>query len=252
MLRRLRTALRKSPLGRWLIGPLASSYGRIWDIAAISSDSARWWMDGMASDEEFDASGRRDAELLRRFLGDGARVLDLGCGIGRVMTHLAPHCAEVVGVDVSNRMLARARRRLRGVPNARLLRVGGRDLRKLPDGYFDFAFAFQVFHHLEREDTLRYLAELQRVLKPGGRVYLQFLNLEVDKLAHDFRAYALESEILQAARRRYFTETEVSIYAELARFDAAYLWTEGDWLYLLAAKPETAPERELISTGEPA
>ena len=252
MIRRLRSALRKSPLARWLLWPLASSYGRMWDMAALSKDNARWWMGGMRSDEDFEASGRRDAELLHRFTGPNARVLDLGCGIGRVMTYLAPHCAELVGVDVSNRMLARARTRLAGIAKARLLRVSGRDLQPLPDAYFDFAFAFQVFHHLEREDTLRYLAELHRVLKPGGRVYLQFLNLEVPHLANELRDYALESEILQAARRRYFTETEVSVYAELARFDAAYMWTEGDWLYLLAAKPEAIDERELVTAGEPA
>lgn len=252
MLRRMRSLLRKSPLARWLLWPVASSYGRMWDVAALSKGNARWWMGGMKSDDEFEDSGRRDAELLRRFIAPGSRVLDVGCGMGRVMTYLAPHCDEVVGVDVSNRMLGRARKRLAGVPNTRLQRVGGRDLRPLPDNHFDFAFAFQVFHHLEREDTLRYLVELHRVLKPGGRVYLQFLNLEIDHLAHELREYALESEILQAARRRYFTETEVSVYAELARFDAAYMWIEGDWLYLLAAKPETMPERELTTAGQPA
>ena len=224
----------------------------MWDIAALSNDNARWWMGGMRTDEDFEESGRRDADLLHRFIGPDARVLDLGCGIGRVMTHLAPHCTDLVGVDVSNRMLARARKRLANTPHVRLQRVNGRDLRPLPDDYFDFAFAYQVFHHLEREDTLRYLSELHRVLKRGGRVYLQFLNLEVEHLAHELRDYALESEILQAARRRYFTETEVSVYAELARFDAAYMWTEGDWLYLLAAKPEAVDERELAMVGEPA
>jgi ubiquinone/menaquinone biosynthesis C-methylase UbiE len=149
-------------------------------------------------------------------------------------------------------MLARARKRLASVPNARLQRVSGRDLRPLPDGYFEFAFAYQVFHHLEREDTLRYLSELHRVLKPGGRVYLQFLNLEVEHLGKELHDYALESQLLQAARRRYFTETEVSVYAELACFDAAYMWTEGDWIYLLAAKPETVDKLELAMAGEPA
>ena len=252
MIRSLRTSLRKTALARWLLWPVASSYGRMWDLAALNSDGARWWMGGMKSDEDFEASGRHDAEQLARFVSRDARVLDLGCGMGRVLTHLAPHCAEIVGVDVSSRMLRRARERLRGVPNVRLQRVSGRDLRPLAEGVFDFAFALQVFHHLEREDTMRYLAELHRVLKPGGRVYLQFLNFEVEERAREFHDYALESELLQAARRRYFTEAEVSILASLAGFDATYLWANGDWLFLLAAKPSPVRDREPVPAGEPA
>lgn len=245
-MRRSRTSLLQSSLARALLGPLTSSYGRMWDLAAMGKDNARWWMGGAKSDEEFEESGRHDAEQLGRFIAQDSRVLDLGCGIGRVMLYLAPRCAELYGGDVSNRMLRRARERLRDVPNAHLLRVSGRDLRPLPDDYFDFAYSVQVFHHLEREDVMRYFAELMRVLKPDGRAYLQFLNLEIETLALEFYEYAMESELLQAARRRYFTEAEVRTYAALAGFNGMYLWTDGDWLFLLAAKPSSVREPERV------
>ncbi|MEX2159801.1 MAG: class I SAM-dependent methyltransferase [Dehalococcoidia bacterium] len=243
-MRRIRTKLRQSSFARALLWPLTSSYGRMWDLAAMGKDNARWWMAGTKSDEQFEESGRHDAQQLGRFVAQDSRVLDLGCGIGRVMLYLAPRCAELYGVDVSSRMLGRARARLRDVPNAQLSRVSGRDLRVLPDDYFDFAYSLQVLQHVEREDVMRYFAELMRVLRPGGRAYLQFLNLEVEALGSEFYEYALESELLQAARRRYFTEAEVRAYAALAGFDGTYLWTDRDWLFLLAAKPAGVPEPE--------
>jgi len=245
-MRWIRTSLRQSSLARALLRPLTSSYQRMWDVAALRQRDARWWMGGAKSDEEFEESGRHDAEQLGRFIAQDARVLDLGCGIGRVMLYLAPRCTELYGVDVSNRMLGRAHERLRDVPNAHLLGVSGRDLHPLPGDYFDFAYSLQVFHHLEREDVMRYFAELMRVLKPDGRAYLQFLNLEIETLASEFYEYAMDSELLQAARRRYFTEAEVRTYAALAGFDGMYLWTNGDWLFLLAAKPSSAPEPQRL------
>ena len=52
------------------------------------------------------------------------RVLDIGCGIGRIEKYLAPRVGEMCAVDVSGRMIARARERLAGLPNVRLREVG--------------------------------------------------------------------------------------------------------------------------------
>ncbi len=88
------------------------------------------------------------------------RVLDLGCGKGRIARRLEGYGARVVGLDLSMRMIAEAV----GLP-----RVRG-SARALPfaDGAFDAVVAVEVFEHLGDVDAA--IAEACRVLKAGGRL----------------------------------------------------------------------------------
>lgn len=98
---------------------------------------------------------------------EGRRVLDLGCGIGRVAIALAPHAREVVGIDVSAGMVAEAERRAGGV--ARFAVANGRDLREWSDRRFDLVIAADSFPYLVRAGLVeRQVAEITRVLAPGG------------------------------------------------------------------------------------
>ena len=96
----------------------------------------------------------------------GRRILDVGCGSGPILADLRDRGAIVTGVDASAGMLDQARARLgTGVD----LRVA--DLAEpLPfgDGTFDDVVASQVLHYLK--DWGPTLAELHRVLRPGGRL----------------------------------------------------------------------------------
>ncbi len=97
----------------------------------------------------------------------GRRVLDFGCGIGRVAAALAPHAREVVGVDVSAGMIAQARARA-SAPNLRFEHSDGRTL-ALPDASVDLAVAADSFPFLVRAGVLdAAMAEFARVLTPGG------------------------------------------------------------------------------------
>jgi ubiquinone/menaquinone biosynthesis C-methylase UbiE len=97
----------------------------------------------------------------------GRRVLDVGCGTGRLAALLAErHACRVWGVDVSPEMLAVARERVpRGVG---LKRAAGEDL-PFRDDTFERVTITLVAHHLDRP---RALAEIVRVLEPGGRLAL--------------------------------------------------------------------------------
>jgi ubiquinone/menaquinone biosynthesis C-methylase UbiE/DNA-binding transcriptional ArsR family regulator len=107
-------------------------------------------------------------------------VGDLGCGPGQVSVALAPFVARVVAVDSSAAMLQAARRRLHGFDNIDLRRG---DLEALPidDERLDAATLMLVLHHVPEPGQA--LAEVARVLKPGGRV------LVVDMLPHDRESY---------------------------------------------------------------
>jgi ArsR family transcriptional regulator len=105
---------------------------------------------------------------------------DLGCGTGQVCAALAPFVARVIAVDASSAMLQAAKKRLQRFDNIELRRG---DLEALPidDARLDAATLMLVLHHVPEPE--RALAEVARVLKPGGRLVI------VDMLPHDREAY---------------------------------------------------------------
>lgn len=105
-----------------------------------------------------------------RFLqqaGAGARVLDLGCGTGRDMAWLETLDASVVGADLSMGMLARAKRRVGGL----LVKMDMRTLGFQGDR-FQGVWCNAALLHLPKAEALVVLAEIRRVLAPGGTLFL--------------------------------------------------------------------------------
>jgi 2-polyprenyl-3-methyl-5-hydroxy-6-metoxy-1,4-benzoquinol methylase len=101
----------------------------------------------------------------------GERVLDVGCGEGRFAGELARAGAEVVGIDIAERALSRARR-LEPELDLRLIEEGVPW--PLQDASFDLVWAGEVIEHVA--DTAPWLSELRRVLRPGGRLLLSTPN----------------------------------------------------------------------------
>ena len=106
------------------------------------------------------------------FQGLSGRVLDAGVGTGRNFPFYPPG-AEVVGIDISPAMLARAeqRRHSSAASDVQLQQMDVTDLR-FPDRSFDAAVATFLFCTLPDELQVPALEELSRVLKPGGMVRL--------------------------------------------------------------------------------
>jgi SAM-dependent methyltransferase len=96
-------------------------------------------------------------------------VLEIGCGVGRMTRALAATFGQVYGVDVSGEMIAQATQNLASTPNATVLQNNGADLRVLGDITIDFAFSYIVFQHIPSREVIRnYVAEVHRLLRPGG------------------------------------------------------------------------------------
>jgi SAM-dependent methyltransferase len=116
------------------------------------------------------------AEVVERMrawglLGRGRAVLEIGCGIGRLVEALGPEVGAIVGIDISTEMIAAAEKRCRGLPDARLLHVDGRDLSAFADASFDLVLAADSFPYLVRVGMAlaeRHITEVARVLRPGG------------------------------------------------------------------------------------
>lgn len=99
----------------------------------------------------------------------GKRVLDAGCGPGVYAEQILKRGAEVVAIDVSDRMLAHTRERLHGKPGkAEVRRINLElPLTMFADSEFDMVNAPLCLDYIENWDKL--FAEFFRVLKPGGR-----------------------------------------------------------------------------------
>jgi SAM-dependent methyltransferase len=107
-------------------------------------------------------------------------VGDLGCGTGQLAETVAPHVHSVIAVDASDDMLTAARARLGKLSNVDL-RQGDLEALPIPAGELDAAVMSLVLHY--SPDPARVLAEVARVLQPGGRVLI------VDMLPHEHGEY---------------------------------------------------------------
>ncbi len=111
------------------------------------------------------------------------KILDFGCGGGRVASELVKKGAAVTGVDFSERALSFARLL---VPGATFLHDDGKGL-PYADSSFDYVTMFEVLEHIPPEEIPGVLKELARVLKPDGRLVLSVPSLNLDKDA--FKAH---------------------------------------------------------------
>jgi 2-polyprenyl-3-methyl-5-hydroxy-6-metoxy-1,4-benzoquinol methylase len=121
------------------------------------------WADLPARLDVPDFAARRDF-LLRR-VRPGDRVLDLGCGDGPFVPALVERGAKVTGADVAEHALERARI---NSPGARYVRVEGHGPFPFAESSFDVVWASEVLEHVA--DTERWVNEVRRVLRPGGRL----------------------------------------------------------------------------------
>jgi len=147
-------------------------------------------------DGDFRTVGNQLAELVLAHGGvhERSRLLDIGCGVGRVALPLAarlPPGVTYEGFDVVRGAIRWCRRRItRNRPNFRFQHVCVRNPEysllgvpaakfqfPFPETSFDCAFAFSVFTHLTFPEMRQYLRESHRVLKPGGRLIATFFLL---------------------------------------------------------------------------
>ena len=169
------------------------------------------------SAEAFAASGEKD---LAEQVVDGLpvspdwSVLEIGCGIGRLLKPLSRRVARAIGVDLSEEMIRRGREYCADRDNVELHRTDG-SLDFLRDGELDFVYSHIVFQHLPRKAYVeRYFRESARVLKPGG-----WLRVQVDGRSRQFfRRWVADSwsgvvfsarELTRRLERAGFRVTEI-------------------------------------------
>ncbi len=142
----------------------------LWGIlSAPSKQFGKWDM------VEFFASGNAEIEKLMMSCalsrGDNGKVLDFGCGVGRLSKALVPYFGQVYGVDISAEMVKLARIY---APEVTFLLNQSDNLELFHDNFFDFIYSNIVLQHQPTGELAKaYMREFARVVKPNGTVVFQ-------------------------------------------------------------------------------
>jgi len=185
----------------------------------------------------------KERERFISFLPKGGHILDLGCAAGRDSIYFSSRGFHAVGVDLSKKLLAIARKI---APNLTFLH---RDIRhlKLPDSSFDGIWACAVLLHLKRKEVLGVLKNCYKKLKPGGTLFV---------LVKKGDGEADVSEKLSSGESRhfvYYQSDEVQKMLEDAGLSVIdlYTWNSSDrdassrdveWISCFAKKLEDSSE----------
>ncbi len=195
------------------------------------------------SDEEFYQTG--EAEVAQQIRNDPhniyqgrdpkeMKVLEIGCGAGRITRALAGLFGQVYAVDISGEMVRQARRALREFPNAHVFQNNGTDLSAIREHWwnrfgigrplqFDFAFSVIVFQHIpSREIIENYVRDVNRLLRPGALFKFQVQG--------DLEAEVEEEDSWVGAP---FTESDARGMAERCGFEMRYHSGAGNQYYWL-------------------
>lgn len=216
------------------------NYKATWDEVAVDVDSAKLAVSGYTDEDEYARTAQQNVEILEETVGirPDDEILEIGCGVGRVGTALAPLCRRWVGADVSANMLGHARDRLSGFDNVELVELSGWDLAPIPASSLDVVYCMVVFMHLDEWERYSYVREAMRVLRPGGRLYVDNFNLRSEPGWAFFTDMATSYHPLwrPANISKSSTPDEMRTYLERAGFDdiaigeaptSLFLWARG-------------------------
>jgi SAM-dependent methyltransferase len=134
------------------------------------SDVAAFWTEGEQALAEFLA-------VLGAALKPDDKVVEIGCGVGRLTRPISSQVADVRAVDVSERMLELAREHNPSLANVEWLLGDGTSLAGIESGWATACISHVVFQHIvDPRITLGYVREIGRVLAPGGWAAFQVSN----------------------------------------------------------------------------
>lgn len=200
--------------------------GALDPLHAVASDKGKRVGESGAWDaDSFLAKGREYVALTRPGW-DGAKgpVLEIGCGSGRVTAALADQFDRVVGLDVSEHQLAKARE-LCPASNVQFVQGDGITL---PGGPYGLVFSTQVIQHISRPAVPAIFAEIARVMAPDGRAVLHIPPPHLAAVIEDWRSLV--------SIRRFATRIAKTIHPK-GNYSRRP-WVEHDYNHYSAAQVE--------------
>ena len=217
-----------------------SEYKDVWNDVSKDADNAKISVAGYTSEVELNRVANLTLDVLKDTVGVESTdtILEIGCGVGRMAPVLAPICNKWIGTDVSENMLEHARDRLNNLNNIELIAVNGWDLTPIPDASVDLVYCTVVFMHLDEWDRFNYICEAKRILKPGGRLFIDNYNLLSDigweffmKNMMDYHPLDRPSNISKSS-----TPSELTAYLNRAGFINIKTKEDRMWIFAWAEK----------------
>lgn len=190
-----------------------------WDTVALTDYFRDYIAQGFNEEEAFKKSGEDNTKWIQDFLKTYSidwkdkRVVELGCGAGRMTEFIAKEAKHVQAMDISAEMLKRLHQRLGHQRNIETLCII-RDYSIISDLSVDLIISFLVFQHTPEDMVKRLIQDGRRILKPQGYYFFQLPLSEEHKYIPANNANAVDMV--------YWTLEEVKELAELYHFKIIY------------------------------
>lgn len=197
------------------------------NLAKTYDELAKDWGKGKSAEDW----GLSELQEFARLVGRGGKVLDLGCGAGVQARQLKMAGLDVVGLDLSPKMIEFAKRKN---PDCEFL-VGDIENLNFKENYFDGVYARGSLLHIRKRNISKVLTDIFNILKKGGFLYLALKEGEGEGV--------IESEKYGKKVKRFFSffsVQEISNYLNDAGFEvlSSSNWAGKDinWIHLFARK----------------
>ncbi len=208
-------------------------YKSTWNVLSQTFRQATMHVIGDVGENEIQATAEETKKVLEASVGikPDDVVLEIGCGIGRVGQALAPLCKQWIGCDVSVNMLNHARSRLTSFNNVKLIEISGFDLSPIPEDSIDLVYCTVVFMHLDEWDRYNYILEAHRVLRSGGRIFVDNFNL---CSTEGWNVFDIHRRNYPRYRPPHIgkssTPQEIEVYLKKAGFQQIKIQEQGTWV----------------------
>ena len=212
---------------------LRSAYKSVWNELSDTEERAKLHVCGSIEEDRLLATAEETKMALIETVGISPddEVLEIGCGVGRVGMVVAPLCKRWIGCDVSRNMLKYAAKRLSESRNISFIELSGFDLKPVADATVDLVYCTVVFMHLDEWDRFNYVLEAHRVLRPGGRLFIDNFNLCSDEGWEVFERHrAIPPDQRPPHISKSSTPQEIQTYLHRAGFKSVILQESGAWI----------------------
>ena len=197
-----------------------------WNARAINDAKFAVRSVSAQTDEEFWDSGVTSMEqclgfntplndvIMQNKNPENMKVLEIGCGIGRIVIPMSKIFGKVVGIDVSDEMVELAKIKTSKIPNCEILSNNGSDLSSFSDNSFDFCYSIIVFQHIPKKEIIKnYVNDVYRVLKNNScfRFQVNGRNKISDGTTWNGVSFS-KDEIIEIAKINKFKIIEMNTY----------------------------------------
>lgn len=175
------------------------------------------WYDGWFYDIVIAPNQDKLFEQVKNLIEPGSRVIDIGCGTGRLEFALAGKCQSVLGIDLSERNVVRAHLRLQQNPDEKIsfLHNNVQEIASKGQAHFDYAILTYVIHEVNEEERITLLNEIAQVadkiiigdyLVPKPKRFGGFLSEVVEFIAgpehyRNYKSYVANGGIYNLAEK---------------------------------------------------